>query len=310
MATNQQSNFRLPNKVGVIVRGWLNCNQVLLADGDAHVLIDSGYHTHAQETLALLHAKCTRVSRLINTHSHSDHVGGNAAVAERYGCPITVSALEAPDLDPWSDEAFWMNYADQFAPRFRFTDTLSPGAVFHAADTDWQALAAPGHAMGALVFHSPEHRLLISGDALWRHGLGAVMPREGENAELEAALATLDLIEKLNIATVIPGHGEPFTEVTEAIAEARSRLFAFRADVRRNARNFMKVMFTFSLLAKRSIGSAEARAYIARIPVYRDLNRRFVGLPDDQMANLLLDELKQAGAIVEKEGVITPSMRA
>jgi hypothetical protein len=40
------------------------------------------------------------------------------------------------------------------------------------------------------------------------------------------------------------------------------------------------------------------------------LNRRFVGLPDDRMAELLVEELKQVGAIAEKDGVITPSMKA
>jgi glyoxylase-like metal-dependent hydrolase (beta-lactamase superfamily II) len=309
MTTNMRSDFRLPKKVGVIVRGWLNCNQILLADGDAHVLIDSGYYTHAQETLALLKANCAQVSRLINTYRHSDHIGGNAAVAERYGCPITVSALEAPNLEPWNDDALWMRYADQFAPRFRFTDTLSPGEAFNAADTQWQALAAPGHAMGALVFYSPEHRLLISGDALWRHGLGAIIPREGENLGLEAALATLDMIEKLGVTTVIPGHGEPFTEVAEAIAELAPACSHSRGRAQ-DARNFLKGMFVFSLLAKRSIGSDEALAYIKRVPVFGDLNRRFVRWPDDQMANMLLEELKQGGAIVEKDGVITPSMKA
>ncbi len=34
------------------------------------------------------------------------------------------------------------------------------------------ALAAPGHDMGALVFYNPEHRILISGDALWQNGYG------------------------------------------------------------------------------------------------------------------------------------------
>ena len=165
-------------------------------------------------------------------------------------------------------------------------------AALLAVDLRWARLEAEWRAM------------------LERHGLGAIMPREAENPELEAALATLDAIDSLDIETVIPGHGEPFTAVAEAIAEARSRLLAFKADVRKNARNFMKVMFTFSLLAKRSIGSAEARAYIARIPVYRDLNRRFVGLPDDRMAELLVEELKQVGAIAEKDGVITPSMKA
>jgi glyoxylase-like metal-dependent hydrolase (beta-lactamase superfamily II) len=310
MMTDKRGDHRLPDKVAVIVRGWLNCNQILLADGDAHVLIDSGYHTHAAETLALLQANCTRVSRLINTHCHSDHIGGNAAVAERYGCPITVSALEAPNLDPWDEAAFWMSYADQYAPRFHFADTLSPGDRFSAAGTEWQAVAAPGHAMGALLFYSPELGLLLSGDALWRHGLGAIMPHDGENAALEAALATLDSIEKLGVAMVIPGHGEPFREVPEAIAEARSRLLAFKADVRRNARNFMKVMFTFSLLAKRSMEKRIALDYIDRVPVYRDLNRRFVGLPDSELAPALLEELQRVGAIAVQDNVITPRMAA
>ena len=59
-----EDNHGLPVEMCVLVRGWLNCNQILLADGDAHVLIDSGYHTHAEDTLALLQAdrKSTRLN--------------------------------------------------------------------------------------------------------------------------------------------------------------------------------------------------------------------------------------------------------
>lgn len=81
------TGYGLPAGVRVMVRGWLSCNQILLGDGDGDVLIDSGYHTHADKTLALLDARTRRVTRLINTHCHSDHVGGNAAVAARYGLP-------------------------------------------------------------------------------------------------------------------------------------------------------------------------------------------------------------------------------
>lgn len=303
-------NYGLPESIRVLVRGWLNCNQILLADGDAQVLIDSGYHTHSRQTLALLERHCQQLSRLINTHGHSDHVGGNAAVAERYGCPITVSALEAPDLDPWDDEAFWMGYADQYTPPFRYADTLSPGDTFLAGSTEWQAIAAPGHAMGALIFHSPQHRLLVTGDALWERGMGAVMPREGDNPELDAALATLEVIEKLDVAMVIPGHGKPFDDVAGAIRLARARLLALQADPRKNARHFMKVMFVFSLLAKGSMALADAFEYIDRVPVYGDLNRRFVCLPEKELAPTLIRELQWAGAIALTHKVIVPQMAA
>ncbi len=56
---------------------------------------------------------------------------------------------------------------------------MLPADTTHVwGDLEWQALAAPGHDMGALVFYNAEHRILISGDALWEHGFGFVMPPE------------------------------------------------------------------------------------------------------------------------------------
>ena len=67
--------------------------------------------------------------------------------------------------------------------------------------------------MGALVFYNPEHRILISGDALWEHGFGFVMPPEIDPAALPATRATLEMLAALDVRIVIPGHGEPFTDV-------------------------------------------------------------------------------------------------
>lgn len=108
-------------------------------------------------------------------------------------CPITVSALEAASLDPWDDGAFWVRYADQFTPRFEFTDTLSPGDVFAAAEAEWHTLAAPGHAAGALIFYLPKRRLLITGDALWEHGMGVILPLYGDLNRRFVGLASDEL---------------------------------------------------------------------------------------------------------------------
>jgi glyoxylase-like metal-dependent hydrolase (beta-lactamase superfamily II) len=85
----------LPASIRVIVRGWLNCNQiVLLAPGD-NVLVDSGYCTHREKTLELLASRDgldrQPLERLVNTHCHSDHMGGNAAIAGAYGCRVTMT---------------------------------------------------------------------------------------------------------------------------------------------------------------------------------------------------------------------------
>ena len=84
----------LPPQVHVFVRDWLSANNVLLKSRDGHVLVDTGYVRHAPLTLALLATVRglggEPLARIVNTHCHSDHMGGNAAVAARYRCPIAV----------------------------------------------------------------------------------------------------------------------------------------------------------------------------------------------------------------------------
>ena len=97
----------MPPQVHVFVRDWLSGNNVLLRSGDGHVLVDSGYSTHAPLTLALVARVLERapLSRLVNTHGHSDHVGGNAAVKQAYGCPIAFPAAEADLVEQWDTKS-------------------------------------------------------------------------------------------------------------------------------------------------------------------------------------------------------------
>jgi glyoxylase-like metal-dependent hydrolase (beta-lactamase superfamily II) len=75
----------LPSSVRVLERGWLNCNQVVMLAASDNVLVDSGYCTHRERTLGLLAGgeglDRQPLERLVNTHCHSDHMGGNAAIA-------------------------------------------------------------------------------------------------------------------------------------------------------------------------------------------------------------------------------------
>jgi glyoxylase-like metal-dependent hydrolase (beta-lactamase superfamily II) len=77
------STAPLPLTMRVFERGWLSSNNILLhgSDGEGATLIDSGYVSHAEQTLALVrHAlrPGQTLARIVNTHLHSDHCGGNA----------------------------------------------------------------------------------------------------------------------------------------------------------------------------------------------------------------------------------------
>ena len=70
---------------------------------------------------------------------------------------------------------------------------------------------------------------------------------EGEQAFDEVG-QTLDLIGTLAPAVIVPGHGAVFTDLAGALAIARERLRAYRADPPRHSRHAAKVLLKFKLL--------------------------------------------------------------
>lgn len=299
-----------PQQLHVFVRDWLSANNVVLRSRDGHVLIDSGYVRHKALTLSLLATErgigSEPLAWLVNTHCHSDHVGGNAAIVAQYGCPVAVPAGEAPLVEAWDHKTLLYDYCDQQMERFTVDEELAPGSTHVWGDLEWQALAAPGHDMGALVFYNAEHRILISGDALWEHGFGFVMPREIDPAALPATRATIEMLAGLDVRVVIPGHGEPFTDVAGALARARKRIEAFEADSLRVARHALKVNLVFSLLDKQRMALDGLPAYLDRVGMYRDFNARFFQLPAARLAELLIAELEKAGAVRRIDGWLVP----
>jgi glyoxylase-like metal-dependent hydrolase (beta-lactamase superfamily II) len=245
----------LPESIHVFERGWLSSNNVLLADDACAALVDTGYASHAPQTLALLQAALGErpLDLIVNTHLHSDHCGGNALLQAAWPCRTAIPAAEADAVRTWDEARLTYRATGQTCERFTFTDTLAPGAHLTLGALDWQVLGAPGHDPHSLMLYCAQERVLISADALWEHGFGVIFPElEGESGFAEQQ-AVLELIATLDVRTVIPGHGAPFTNVEAALERAFSRVAWLRADPARNAKNALKVLIVFKLLEVRAM---------------------------------------------------------
>ncbi len=242
---------RLPPGVKVFERGWLSSNNILIVGDDSTALVDSGYATHSTQTLDLVRGTlgARALDMLANTHLHSDHCGGNAGLQQAYPALRT---LIPPGLSEhvrlWDPVALTYAPTGQQCPRFGFDALLTPGTRVELGGLAWEALAAPGHDPNSVILFEPESRTLLSADALWQNGFGVVFQElEGADAFGEVA-ATLDLIESLRPAIVVPGHGSTFTDVAGALVRSRSRLAAYEADPARHASHAAKVLLKFKLL--------------------------------------------------------------
>lgn len=298
--------------ITVLERGWLSSNNILIhaAPGEpGAVLVDTSHCNHAEQTVALLrHAlQGQRLDRVLNTHLHSDHCGGNAAVQAAFGAPVLVPPGQADAVRNWDAGLLTHDSTGQRCDRFEVAGILSPGTGFVAGGREWQVLAAPGHDPHSVMLFDRSQGLLISADALWEHGFGLVFPEfEGEPGFDDVA-AVLDLIESLPVRMVVPGHGAPFADVAGALARARARLQGFVADPARHARHGLKVLLKYHLMEEREQGLEALLQWAVGTPLLMALWEGFGragGGTAAAWAESAVNELVKSGALVMRDGVV------
>lgn len=157
-----------------------------------------------------------KVTHLINTHSHLDHIFGNAYVKEKYGLEIKAHP---------EDEFLATDLPNQ-AKRFGIQLPLTPQRTeveLHDGDTLFlgkeriEIISVPGHSPGSIALYCPESNFVITGDALFAGSIGRTDLPKGNQATL------IDSIQKklmtLPDSTVIlPGHGGESTIGREKLA--------------------------------------------------------------------------------------------
>jgi glyoxylase-like metal-dependent hydrolase (beta-lactamase superfamily II) len=303
--------MKLPDSIQVIERGWLSSNNILCFEGESATLVDAGYVGHAPQTVELVRVALAGrgLDRLINTHSHSDHIGGNAALQAAFGCRIVIPAGIERMVSDWDTNALLLDAAKQRGDRFAHDAVIESGSEFDMGGLSWQAFPAPGHDMEALIYYCADKRILISGDALWQDGFGIIFGEVmGRKDALPATRNTLEMIGRLAVDIVIPGHGTPFDDFDAAMARAMRRLESFEADSTRVGRNAVRACFTFNLLDLERLREDELAAYLKSVPFFDNVNQRMLGFSDEDFASWLLGELLRSRSIEVKDGWILPTM--
>ncbi|HEX7865335.1 MAG TPA: MBL fold metallo-hydrolase [Variovorax sp.] len=298
--SHSSASAGLPANIVVLERGWLSSNNILFVGDEETALVDTGYATHAEQTLALVESVLGErpLDRILNTHLHSDHCGGNAALQMRYPSVRTeIPPGEAAFVERWDQQGLSFLATGQTCPRFRLTGLLVPGTVCLLGGRPWQVHAAPGHDPHSVILFDAESRTLISADALWENGFGIAFPELAEEPSFADVGATLDLIGKLAPRQVIPGHGAVFDSVGKALSVAYRRLDGLQRDPVKHARHAIKVLMKFKLLEVQSISAADWETWLRGTAYLGAIRSRFFSDVElDRLTKDILSELVAAGA--------------
>lgn len=287
-------------------RDWLSANHIVFDAGDRSpaTVVDTGHAGHAEMSLSLIdHALSGQhLGRIINTHLHSDHCGGNHALQARDPRIETlVPAASFEAVQAWDADRLSYQATGQHCVAFKADATLRPGQTIVLGPALWQVHAAPGHDPDAVLLFEPQTRTLIAGDALWEDRLAIIFPELEDQPGFAQTRRTLDLIEQLQPRRVIPGHGPVFEDVQAALASSRSRLSAFERSPQRHVRHAARALTMFHMMEVREQPRQVLMAWLTSTPLFLRMAASLSTTPAAHWAADMLSELLDEGLLIEAQ---------
>jgi glyoxylase-like metal-dependent hydrolase (beta-lactamase superfamily II) len=209
-------------------------NWVILAEGDAVTLVDTGYPGDRERLLASLAevgSSPEAVAAVLITHAHNDHLGSAEYLRATYGTPVYLHEAEVPH----ARREFLHQVSVGTVLRNGWRPGVLPWAVhaLRSGGTTHNPVTAPepfpaagpldlpgrpvpvhtpGHTDGHCAYHLPGTGVLVSGDALvsghpTSRTEGPQLLPDMFHHERPRAVASLDVLAELEGELLLPGHG-------------------------------------------------------------------------------------------------------
>jgi len=146
------------------------------------LLIDPG--DEAPRLIQAIEALGVTIEAILVTHTHIDHIGAVAALAQHTGAPVYCPQLEREDLATGMTP---LGMVPAHEPEF----LLTGGEQLELAGLEVTVHFTPGHSVGHLSYAIPETASLFSGDVLFAGSVGRTDLPGGDWSTLRASIAQL-----------------------------------------------------------------------------------------------------------------------
>ena len=174
----------------------------IVGRGEGVAVIDPGPDDDAHLQAILDAVSGETVTHILITHHHLDHSPLARPLAAKTGAVIYGCAVKSPIVeDAVKLEAGY----DRFAPDV----SVCEGSAIAGEGWTFEAIPTPGHTSNHICYALAEENACFTGDHIMGWSTTVVTPPDGD---MGAYLASLDVIQRRNFATLWPTHGPPITE--------------------------------------------------------------------------------------------------
>lgn len=279
-------------------RKFPSANMILIKD-ELPILIDTGFGSDVQETEQLITQAGVSPEELhliVNTHYHSDHVGGNYHFEKKYGTSIAAHTWDAELINSRDPEACSAEWLDQPVEPYEVDRKLVDNEEIQSGDRILKVQHTPGHTLGHISLYEPEEQVLISGDLFHGNDIGWLNSfREGVSS-IQRSLESLERLSLLPIQKAYSGHGPQIENPHDSIDAARKRLEKWLRSPEKVSWHACKRIFSFTLLMKDGLGREEIDNYLLSCGWFHDFARYSFQTSPEEFIKILLDEMIRSGA--------------
>ena len=187
---------------------------VLINENNEGIIIDAAMYSEKefQEITDYLEKENIRISHLLNTHCHVDHLLGVSKIQKHFQVPFL--ANEKEELLLQIAEAHARSYGFELDSVPVVDQFLNDGDVFKFGNQELKLIMCPGHSPGSIAFYSEEGGFVIVGDVLFNGSIGRTdLP--GGNFETLINSIKKKLFSLPDKTRVLCGHGPETTILDE-----------------------------------------------------------------------------------------------
>lgn len=183
-------------------------NTYLITDKDTGdtAVIDPGMIDAAEkrEFDDYVSANNLKITQIINTHLHLDHCFGDNYVRDKYGVKVAANINDQPLGDDIPAQMARFGGRIKADP-VKIDVALKDGDIIKIGDSELRVITTPGHSPGGISLYSAEGGFLISGDTLFRFGVGRTDLPGGDHNTLIKSIRE-KLMTLPDATKVLPGH--------------------------------------------------------------------------------------------------------